>query len=69
MSDDIVTRLRDRAYSFKAPDRLVEEAADVIEQLRLRWDIAEKRAIRLGMELAEVHRRDPSKSKERHAED
>lgn len=32
---DIVTRLRDRAYSFKAPDPLLEEAANEIE--RLRW--------------------------------
>jgi hypothetical protein len=31
---DIVTRLRDRAYSFKAPDPLLEEAADEIERLR-----------------------------------
>jgi hypothetical protein len=31
---DIVTRLRDRAYSFKAIDRLLEEAADVIERMR-----------------------------------
>ena len=65
MSDDIVTRLRDRAFSFKAPDRLVEEAADVIEQLRARWDIAEQRAVRLGRELAEMrHRPDPSSSRE-----
>ena len=54
---DIVTRLRDRAYSSKAIDRLCEEAADVIEQLRARWDIAEKRAIRLGQELSEIHQR------------
>lgn len=32
---DIVTRLRDRAYSFKAVDRLCEEAADVIERMRI----------------------------------
>lgn len=32
---DIVTRLRGRAYSFKAPDPLLEEAANEIE--RLRW--------------------------------
>lgn len=57
MTDDIVARLRDRAFSFKAPDRLVEEAADVIEQLRARWDIAEQRAVRLGRELAEMRRR------------
>jgi hypothetical protein len=31
---DIVTRLRDRAYSFKAPDPLLEEAANEIERLR-----------------------------------
>jgi len=32
---DIVDRLRDRAYSLKAKDRLCEEAAAVIESLRL----------------------------------
>ena len=32
---DIVTRLRDRAYSFKAPDPLLEEAANEIERLRV----------------------------------
>lgn len=31
---DIVTRLRDRAYSFKGKDPLCEEAADEIESLR-----------------------------------
>lgn len=31
---DIVVRLRERAFSFKSPDKLVEEAADVIESLR-----------------------------------
>lgn len=33
---DIVERLRDRAHSFKSPDRLSEEAADVIEMLQVR---------------------------------
>jgi hypothetical protein len=32
---DIVQRLRDRAFAFKAPDPLLEEAADEIERLRL----------------------------------
>lgn len=31
---DIVVRLRDRSYSSKAPDPLVEEAATEIERLR-----------------------------------
>ena len=31
---NIVERLRDRAYSFKAPDPLMEEAANEIERLR-----------------------------------
>lgn len=31
---DLVTRLRDRAYSGKAPDALCEEAAAEIERLR-----------------------------------
>ena len=34
MNDDIVQRLRDRAYSGKSVDRLCEEAADVIERMR-----------------------------------
>ena len=38
---DLVTRLYDRAYSFKAPDRLVEEAA--AEIARLRSSMAEQR--------------------------
>jgi hypothetical protein len=32
--DDLVDRLRDRAYSFKAKDPLLEQAADVIQRLR-----------------------------------
>ena len=35
MQDSLVQRLRDRAYSFKAPDPLLEEAANEIERLRL----------------------------------
>ncbi len=35
MKVSIVQRLRDRAFSFKAPDPLVEEAANEIERLRL----------------------------------
>jgi hypothetical protein len=31
---DIVNQLRDRAYAFKATDRLSEQAADEIERLR-----------------------------------
>ena len=31
---DLVTRLRDRAYSCKVPDALCEEAATEIERLR-----------------------------------
>ena len=34
MQDTLVQRLRDRAYSFKAPDPLMEEAANEIERLR-----------------------------------
>jgi hypothetical protein len=33
-TDDLVSRLRDRSYAFKARDPLVEEAADEIERLR-----------------------------------
>jgi hypothetical protein len=33
---DLVTRLRDRAYSGKVPDALCEEAAAEIERLRSR---------------------------------
>ena len=32
--NDLVQRLRDRAYGSKIPDPLVEEAADEIERLR-----------------------------------
>jgi len=35
MQDNLVQRLRDRAYSFKAPDPLVEEAANEIDRLHL----------------------------------
>ncbi len=31
---DLVQRLRERAYAFKSPDPLLEEAADEIERLR-----------------------------------
>lgn len=41
---DLVTRLRDRAYSFKAPDPLLEEAANEIERLRVTDE--EREAIR-----------------------
>jgi hypothetical protein len=39
--NSIVERLRDRAYSFKAPDPLMEEAANEIERLRGYRDMAE----------------------------
>jgi len=47
MQDTLVQRLRDRAYSFKAPDPLVEEAANEIERLRL--TDAEREAIETAM--------------------
>jgi hypothetical protein len=34
MQDNLVQRLRDRAYSFKSPDPLMEEAAAEIERIR-----------------------------------
>jgi hypothetical protein len=34
MSDDLVERLRDRSYSFKAADPLADEAAAEIERLQ-----------------------------------
>lgn len=34
MQHSLVQRLRDRAYSFKIPDPLMEEAANEIERLR-----------------------------------
>ena len=43
MNNDLVQRLRDRAYSFKAPDPLVEEAADEIERLRPAYATAVQR--------------------------
>ena len=36
MEDSIVQQLRDRAYAFKATDRLSEQAADEIERLQRR---------------------------------
>ncbi len=47
MQDTLVQRLRDRAYSFKIPDPLVEEAANEIERLRL--TDAEREAIQTAM--------------------
>ena len=44
MPADLVQRLRDRAYAFKSPDPLSEEAADEIARLRLTE--AERSAIR-----------------------
>lgn len=41
MQDKLVQRLRDRAYSFKAHDPLMEEAANEIERLRGYRDMAE----------------------------
>jgi tellurite resistance protein len=41
MQDTLVQRLRDRAYSSKVPDTLVEEAANEIERLRGYRDMAE----------------------------
>jgi hypothetical protein len=41
MQDNLAQRLRDRAYSFKAPDPLMEEAAAEIESLRGYRDMAE----------------------------
>ena len=43
MSDDLVQRLRDRAYGCKIPDPLVEEAADEIERLRPAYATAVQR--------------------------
>ena len=42
--NDLVQRLRDRAYGCKVPDPLVEEAADEIDRLRL--TDAEREAIK-----------------------
>lgn len=39
---DIITRLRDRAYAFKAVDKLCEEAADEIESLRRKLAVIER---------------------------
>ena len=41
MQHTLVQRLRDRAYSSKAPDPLMEEAASEIERLRGYRDMAE----------------------------
>lgn len=46
---DIVQQLRDRAFSFKAPDPLMEAAADEIARLRL--TDAEREAISFAAEM------------------
>ena len=43
MNNDLVQRLRDRAYGCKIPDPLVEEAADEIERLRDDGEITRQR--------------------------
>ena len=45
--NDLVQRLRDRAYGCKIPDPLVEEAADEIDRLRL--TDAERRALEFAI--------------------
>lgn len=49
MQHTLVQRLRDRAYSFKAPDPLMEEAANEIERLRGYRDEAEAEASIAGL--------------------
>ena len=58
MSDDLVQRLRDRAYGCKIPDPLVEEAADEIERLRPAYATAVQRlACEIGrLRLADAER-------------
>lgn len=51
MSNDLVQRLRDRAYGCKIPDPLVEEAADDIERLRSSYATAVQR---LACEIARL---------------
>ena len=46
---NIVDRLRDRAYSGKSIDRLLEEAADVIEALQDRVAAMQAVALANGM--------------------
>lgn len=41
---DIVEQLRDRAYCGKAVDRLLEQAADLIEQLRAQVQADERKS-------------------------
>lgn len=48
---------------------LLNEAAAEIERLRQLWQLAEARAVRLGTELSELHRRSPSSLRERFQED
>lgn len=48
---------------------LLNQAADEIERLRQLWALAEARAVRLGTEIAELHRRCPSTLRERFQED
>ena len=49
--NDLVQRLRDRAYGCKVPDPLVEEAADEIERLRPAYATAVQR---LASEIARL---------------
>ena len=49
--NDLVQRLRDRAYGSKIPDPLVEEAADEIERLRPAYATAVQR---LASEIARL---------------
>ena len=49
--NDLVQRLRDRAYGSKIPDPLVEEAADEIERLRSAYATAVQR---LASEIARL---------------
>ena len=51
MQGDLVQRLRYRAYGFKIPDPLVEEAADEIERLRPAYATAVQR---LASEIARL---------------
>lgn len=68
---DLPGQLRKHAgYSLMDASRpLLNKAADEIERLHQLLRRAEARAVRLGTEIAELHRRCPSTLRERFQED
>lgn len=51
---DLVARLRDRAFAFKAPDPLIEEAAAKIERLEIALDCYVRSSAAAAKEINEL---------------